>query len=274
MQDPLIEVLSSRGQTANTAAALSLLNRVNARRERLCIDDIAELTALAVQCSITADAFLHLVNVRVIEMLERIGVPALERVLKLGEAALQGASAGTGADETVYDSPSGGPARDARDGRAVSRVLMLLARYGSRGAAARRTLAEGGAETLCLAVLAHNNPGALPPMAGAQAIRVLSLIFCCGSDAGISGVDTVGSVSAQDGATPSRPPKAPSPAKCRMVSKALTVLLNRTPGDGPVVGPAALAAALELLLRLSSARSMCLNLLFNATGDQTPEESA
>merc|ERR1719491_2373603 len=42
------------------------------------------------------------------------------------------------------------------------------------------------------------------------------------------------------------------------------MLLNRVPEDGQLAGPTAMAAALELLLRLNSARSMCLNLLFSA----------
>merc|ERR1739848_788098 len=64
---------------------------------------------------------------------------------------------------------------------------------------------------------------------------------------------------------------APSVPKIRMVSKALSLLLNRTPEDGQLAEPAALASALELLLRLSSTRSMCLNLLFSATEESAAE---
>lgn len=281
MHDPLIRALSSKQQTAGVAMSLSLVGHVNARRERLTMDDLGELAAMVAQCAVTSDALLHLITVRVLAKLTNAGVPVLEAVLLLGEAALHGASnvisnskqgldldqsgegtanasakngeggsAAAGAARSVV-SPAGGAAKDPRDSRAVSRILMLLTRFGERGSKARLALAEQRAETLCLSVLAHS-PSSLPPMAAAQAVRVLSLMFCSGGDA----------AKLQD--PRSAQPGSPSVPKCRMVSKALSLLLNRVPEDGQMAGPTAMAAALELLLRLNSARSMCLNLLFSA----------
>lgn len=59
----------------------------------------------------------------------------------------------------------------------------------------------------------------------------------------------------------------PSVPTCRMVSKALSRLLNEPVEESHTLGPDILVAALELLLRLNSTRSLCLNLLFNTAED-------
>merc|ERR1719282_471596 len=162
---------------------------------------------------------------------------------------------------------AGGAACDPRDARAVSRILMLLTHFGRCGPVARHALTEHRAETLCLSVLAHNQ-STLPPMAVTQAIRVLSIMFCTDASEAAEGksFDEGGALSSTWLAT-----SAPSVPKCRMVSKALSLLLNKVPEDGQLAGPTAMAAALELLLHLSSARSMCLNLLFSAVEESAAE---
>eukprot|EP00421_Protoceratium_reticulatum_P036396 CAMPEP_0168464548 /NCGR_PEP_ID=MMETSP0228-20121227/55636_1 /TAXON_ID=133427 /ORGANISM="Protoceratium reticulatum, Strain CCCM 535 (=CCMP 1889)" /LENGTH=237 /DNA_ID=CAMNT_0008480055 /DNA_START=75 /DNA_END=785 /DNA_ORIENTATION=- len=119
-------------------------------------------------------------------------------------------------------------------------------------------------------------------MAVTQAIRVLTLMFCSpesSSEAqlGVGGdaaVCTNGKAHAEgNGASVAAGAQKPSVPKSRMVSKALSLLLNKAPEDGPLAGPSAMAAALELLLRLSSMRSMCLNLLFSTVEESVAEGS-
>jgi len=62
--------------------------------------------------------------------------------------------------------------------------------------------------------------------------------------------------------------------KCRMVTKALSMLINRMPEEGHSVGPATMAASLQLLLNLSATRSMCLNLLFSTAEEAGAEGKA
>merc|ERR1712216_979494 len=116
---------------------------------------------------------------------------------------------------------------------------------------ATRTLAEQKAETFCLAVLNHP-PAALPPATTTQAVNVLKLIFCQGFGPRPSAGSEV--------------PACPPVPKCRMLSKALSLLLNRVE-DAMLVGPSAVAAGLQLLLHLASVNSMCSNLLFHASED-------
>jgi len=266
--DPLIRALGRRHETAVVASALGLVGRVNARREQLRLDDLGEVAALITQCAVTSNALFHLVVVRALEKLTRIGLPVLEMVLRLGDAAL----GGRGALETepsadgmltwasaVAADPVAGAVKDPRDARAVSRILMLLRHLGERSVAARRSLVEHRAEALCLSVLARSL-SSLPSSCVMQAIRVLELMFCHQLGTTAPGEGT-GEVEGSGGTTDV---PVMSVHKCRMVSKALSLLLNRGPEDGQgSVGPAAVAAALGLLARLSSARSLCLNLLFS-----------
>jgi len=269
-RDPLVSALCKKAETGGVAVALALVGHVNARRERLSMDDVGELAALVSQCAVTADAFLHLVTVRVLEKLTAAGLPIIGLVLKIGEAAL-----GADSDQLSFDGdaqmPTSTPAvRDPRDARAVSRILMLLNHFGQRSGVARSALVEHHAETLCLSVLAAHGPSALPTMAATQAIRVLGLMFCH-SPARSSMQQTPSETpSAGTGSSPSRP----SVPKCRMLTKALTLLLNRPADEGASVGPAAMGASLELLLRLSREPSMCLNLLFSVAEESAPEDGA
>lgn len=143
---------------------------------------------------------------------------------------------------------------------------MLLVHFGRHSSAARQALAEQQAETLCLSVLAESSSST----ALTQAIRLLRLVFCTrGKDA-----DAAGDGAAKDGlGHPAPGTTSPFVPKYRMVSKAVSRLINREPEDGQeLVGPTAMAAALELLQRLTSARSLCLNLLFAA--EEFPDAGA
>jgi hypothetical protein len=267
-RDPLVRALCKKAETGGVAAALALVGHVNARRERLSMDDLGELVALISQCAVTSDAFLHLTTVRVLEKLTAAGLPAISLVLKIGEAAL-GADADQWSIDTDAQMPSASPAvRDPRDARAVSRVLMLLTHFGQRSGAARAALVENRAETLCLSVLASHGPSALPATTATQAIRVLGLMFCHSPTHSSMQQPPVETPSAGAASSLSRP----SVPKCRMVTKALSALLNRPAEEGASAGPAAMGASLDLLLRLSREPSMCLNLLFSTMDE--PSENA
>jgi hypothetical protein len=270
LRDPLVRALSRKAETGVVAAALALVGHVNSRRERLSMDDLGELASVIAQCAVTSDAFLHLTTVRVLEKLTAAGVPVISLVLTIGETAL-GADAEQWSIDTDAQLPTASPAvRDPRDARAVSRVLMLLTHFGQRGVAARSALVEHRAETLCLSVLAAH-ASALPATAATQAIRVLGLMFCQYAGAPRPGQKKTDEFEASSSAASSL--LRPSVPKCRMVTKALSLLLNRSQEDGSGVGPAAMGASLELLLRLSRDRSMCLNLLFSATEESTVDTS-
>ena len=144
--------------------------------------------------------------------------------LRHGEVALHGKKESDGTTCAASD-PS--------DARAVSRVLMLLSHF-RRRPNARAALLEQHANTLCMSVLAHTS---LPSMVATQSINVVSLLFCSGT---------------------------PPVPKSRLVSKALSKLVNRQDGSDSSVGPAAMAAALELLLYLTASRNMCHNLLLSS----------
>jgi hypothetical protein len=270
-RDPLVSSLIAKTETGGIAAALALVSHVNARRERLAMDDLGELAALITQCALTSDALLHSTTVRVLEKLTAAGLPVIGLVLKIGETAL-GADTENLNIDTDAQMPSASPAvRDPRDARAVSRLLMLLTHFGQRGGAARTALVEHRAETLCLSVLAAHGPSALPAAAATQAIRVLGLMFCHSSGPARSGMQHPPADTPSAGAASSL--SRPSVPKCRMVTKALTLLLNRPAEEGSSVGPAAMGASLDLLLRLSRESSMCLNLLFSVTEECDIEEA-
>lgn len=223
VRDPLISALSRNKQTG-MAKVLQLVGQVNARRERLSLDDVGEMLSLVTECAVGTDALLHMATIRVVDKLTQTGLPILGLILRVGEAALHGKEESDGTTCAASD-PS--------DARAVSRVLMLLSHFGRRPNA-RAALLEHHADTLCMSVLAHTG---LPSMVATQSINVLSLMFCSGT---------------------------PPVPKCRLVSKALSKLVNRQDGSDGSVGPAAMAAALELLLHLTASRSMCHNLLFSS----------
>jgi len=174
-RDPLVHALSRSHETSVVASALALVGHVNARRERLQMDDLGELVSLVAQSVVTSDALLHLVIVRVLDKLTCVGVPVLDIVLRLGEAAL-----GADTEQLAIDTDNAlsdaalqpkTAVRDPRDARAVSRILMLLMQFGQRGPVARAALLEHRAETLCLSVLAHSST-TLPPAVATQAVRV------------------------------------------------------------------------------------------------------
>eukprot|EP00929_Paragymnodinium_shiwhaense_P107932 TRINITY_DN74281_c0_g1_i1.p1 TRINITY_DN74281_c0_g1~~TRINITY_DN74281_c0_g1_i1.p1 ORF type:complete len:1849 (+),score=508.48 TRINITY_DN74281_c0_g1_i1:103-5649(+) len=253
-RDSLVLALTRKRETANVAVALGLVSRVTARKDRLSMDDLGEISSLVAECAITTHPVLHLLAVRVMEKLTEIGIPILAMVLRIAESALNGASSGgrtddaagtTWASAAASPESAGGAAKDQRDARAVSRLLLLLYNFGQRSAITRRALAEQKAETFCLNVLTHS-PANLPSATITQAVNVLKLIFCHGLGPKLSSSSQVA---------------CPPVPKCRMLSKALTLLLNRVE-DAMLVGPSAIAAALEVLLRLTSVKSMCLNLLF------------
>eukprot|EP00930_Biecheleria_cincta_P025737 TRINITY_DN18269_c0_g1_i1.p1 TRINITY_DN18269_c0_g1~~TRINITY_DN18269_c0_g1_i1.p1 ORF type:complete len:1831 (+),score=360.08 TRINITY_DN18269_c0_g1_i1:175-5667(+) len=253
--DPLVRALASERQSA-AAQALGLVEVVNRRRERLSLDDFSELLALVSQSALTSDALLHLCTARIIEKLTSVGVPVLTLILRLAEASLHGVVMSDGDQPaSEADQITGGAARDDRDARAVSRLLLLLAHFGTRTASARMALIENQAETFCLKVLAFSPSNALPPTAMAQAIRLLGLMFSMDSAEG-----TTQAVSA-------------SVPKCRMVSKAMSLLINKA-DDGQQQLPDAqtMAAALELLSSLCSVRWLCLNLLFSVTEEVKVDE--
>eukprot|EP00931_Biecheleriopsis_adriatica_P064560 TRINITY_DN39323_c0_g1_i1.p1 TRINITY_DN39323_c0_g1~~TRINITY_DN39323_c0_g1_i1.p1 ORF type:complete len:1857 (+),score=399.70 TRINITY_DN39323_c0_g1_i1:64-5634(+) len=253
--DPLVRELARDRHTA-AAQALSLVEFVNSRKERLSMDEVGELVGLVTQCALTSDALLHLCTARVMEKLNALGIPVLATVKRLAEAALNGVVLG-GADEGAdADNISGGAARDERDARAVSRLLLLLAHFGTGSTAARNALAENQVETLCLSVLAHNPASSLPPLAISQAIRLLGLMFSAASVSSKASVTALAQSSS-----------APSASKCRIVSKAVSLLINKPREDATALNASTVGAALELLLGLCSARWLCLNLLFSPMGD-------
>lgn len=273
-RDPLVYALSRRQETSVVASALALVGHVNARRERFQMDDLAELIALLAQSSVTSDALLHLVTVRVLDKLTCIGVPVLDVVLRLGEAAL-----GADTEQLAIDADDALPdaalqplavVGDPRDGRAVSRILMLLMQFGQRGPVARAALLEHRAETLCLSVLAHSS-STLPYTVATQAVRVLSLMFCYGPNCNDSSrrPSNAGGANGRTASADGLP--TPSVTKCRLVTKALSMLINRKPEEGHSVGPATMASSLQLLLNLSATRSMCLNLLFSTAEESVAE---
>ncbi|CAE8644498.1 unnamed protein product [Polarella glacialis] len=67
-------------------------------------------------------------------------------------------------------------------------------------------------------------------------------------------------------------PGGPSLPKCRMVSKAVSLLINRAQEDTLPPNAATMAAALELLHALCSSQWLCLNLLFSACLEDTTGE--
>lgn len=226
--DALVRALTRERELA--APALGLVESVNSRRERLCLDDVGELLALVMESAVTSDAFLHLCTARVMEKLTVAGLPVLQCIRRLAEAALNGVM-------EENEDISGGAARDPRDGRAVSRLLLLLNHFGMLSTAARLALTEHSIETLCQSVLAHTPASSLPPMAFSQSLRLLGLMF----------------------ATPS----SHSVPKCRMVAKAVNLLINSSAS----INATTVCAALELLHSLCSPQWLCLNMLF------TPENS-
>lgn len=234
--DPLVRALAADREAA-AAHALGLVEMVNQRRERLSLDDVAELLAMAAECALTSDAFLHLCTARVLEKLTVAGLPVLVLIRRLAEAALNGVVL----ESEGSDDISGGAARDPRDARAVSRLLLLLAHFGSLGPAARMALTEHQIETLCQSVLAHAPATSLPPMAFSQSIRLLALMFAS--------------------------PSFHSVPKCRMVAKAVNLLINKGPDEGSPAGVSTICAALELLLGLCTPQWLCLSLIFSV-GDE------
>eukprot|EP00928_Gymnodinium_smaydae_P095593 TRINITY_DN8249_c0_g4_i1.p1 TRINITY_DN8249_c0_g4~~TRINITY_DN8249_c0_g4_i1.p1 ORF type:complete len:1883 (-),score=387.78 TRINITY_DN8249_c0_g4_i1:67-5715(-) len=262
-KDPLVMDLKRKPQTAAVAAALDLVDRVSARRERFLMDDLGEIVALVTQCAVTSSALLHHLVVRVMEKLTIVGVPVLAAVLQLAQTVLQGdraADVPAGSPESndrgdvaatwapeFTSGGSGGARNDQRDARAVLRLLLLFRHFGERSPATRRALVEARVDTFCLAVLAHD-PAPLPPAALTQAVHVLGLILC--PSPGLGGDSSAGSLSVP---------------KRRMATKALSLVVNRSSTDDgqTPVGSSAVAAVLELLVRLSSVKSTCLNLLFS-----------
>ena len=230
ISDALVRALTRERELA--APALGLVELVNSRRERLCLDDVGELLALVMESAVTSDAFLHLCTARVMEKLTVAGLPVLQCIRRLAEAALNGVSSEESEDI------SGGAARDPRDGRAVSRLLLLLNHFGMLSTSARLALTEHSIETLCQSVLAHTPASSLPPMAFSQALRLLGLMF----------------------ATPS----SHSVPKCRMVAKAVNLLINSSAS----INATTVCAALELLQSLCSPQWLCLNLLFTTENSE------
>ena len=243
-KDPLVRALAAERETAAAAAAraLGLVETVNQRRERLSLDDVAELLAMVAECSLTSDAFLHLCTAKVLEKLTLAGLPVLMLIRRLAEAALNGVVLETEGGDDI----SGGAARDPRDARAVSRLLLLLAHFGSLGMAARLALSEHQVETLCQSVLAHSPATSLPPMAFAQSIRLLGLMFAS--------------------------PASHSVPKCRMVAKAVNLLINKSPDEMHPASVSTVCAALELLLGLCAPQWLCLSLIFSV-GDASDADT-
>ena len=231
--DPLVRALAADREAA-AAHALGLVEMVNQRRERLSLEDVAELLAMVAECALTSDAFLHLCTAKVVEKLTVAGLPVLQLIRRLAEAALNGVVLETEGGDDI----SGGAARDPRDARAVSRLLLLLAHFGSLGPAARMALTEHQVETLCQSVLAHAPATSLPAMAFSQSIRLLGLMFAS--------------------------PSSHSVPKCRMVAKAVNLLINKGPDETYPASVSTICAALELLLGLCTPQWLCLNLIFSA----------
>ena len=177
------------------------------------------------------------------EKLTVAGLPVLTIIRRLAEAALNGVVMETEGREGE-DNISGGAGRDPRDARAVSRLLMLLCHFGALSNSARLALKENSAETLCQSVLAHTPPSSLPPMAFSQSIRLLGLMF-------------------------SRP-SAHSVPKCRMVAKAVNLLINKA--DSTYTA-STVCAALELLIGLCTPQWLCLNLLFSGSAENVDDET-
>eukprot|EP00438_Fugacium_kawagutii_P032939 Skav212437 [mRNA] locus=scaffold5136:1313:7977:+ [translate_table: standard] len=242
--DPLVQVLGRERETA-TAQALGLVEMVNSRRERLSLDDVGELLALVAESALTSDAFLHLCTAKVMEKLTVAGLPVLEIIRRLAEAALNGVVMETEGRSEGEDNFSGGAARDPRDARAVSRLLLLLAHFGALSNSARLALTEHSVETLCQSVLAHSPATSLPPMAFSQSIRLLSLMFASN-------------------------PSAHSVPKFRMVAKAVNLLINKAPDSHH--NASTVCAALELLIGLCTPQWLCLNLLFSGAVNDEDEK--
>ena len=233
--DPLVRALVADREPA-AARALGLVEMVNQRRERLSLDDVAELLAMVAECALTSDAFLHLCTAKVMEKMTVAGLPILALVRRLAEAALNGVMLETEGGDDI----SGGAARDPRDARAVSRLLLLLTHFGAASQAARLALTEHQVETLCQSVLAHAPATSLPPMAFSQSIRLLGLMFVS--------------------------PSSHSVPKCRMVAKAVNLVINKAPDETNPASVSTICAALELLLGLCAHEWLCLSLMFS-TGD-------
>lgn len=240
--DWLVRTLAQERETG-AAQALGLVELVNARRERLSLDDFGELLAALAESALTSDAFLHLCTAKVMEKLTAAGLPVLLIIRRLAEAALNGVMMETDGREGE-DNISGGAARDPRDARAVSRLLMLLCHFGTLSDSARLALTEHSVETLCQSVLAHSPASSLPSMAFSQSIRLLGLMFST--------------------------PFTHSVPKCRMVAKAVNLLINKA--DSAYTAPT-VSAALELLLGLCTPQWLCLNLLFSGSAEDVEDET-
>eukprot|EP00933_Yihiella_yeosuensis_P003204 TRINITY_DN10570_c0_g3_i1.p1 TRINITY_DN10570_c0_g3~~TRINITY_DN10570_c0_g3_i1.p1 ORF type:complete len:911 (-),score=195.04 TRINITY_DN10570_c0_g3_i1:144-2657(-) len=242
--DPLVREFA-RERQSSVAQAFGLVELVNSRRERLTLEDLTELCSLVAECALTSDALLHLCTVRVMEKLAKEKVPVLNLVLGLAQRALNGVPMTT-VDDPQSTELVGGAARDARDARAVSRLLMLLAHFGASSPAACQALLEEKADSFSLSVLAHTPPSSLQTTAATQAIRLLGIMF-----------------SVKGSGNKAAMPSAPS---SRMVSKAVDQhILNKAAENGRPGAPA-ISAALELLLGLCKHEWICLNLLFNTNG--------
>ena len=242
--DPLVQLLAQEREAA-TAQALGLIELVNSRRERLSLDDVGELLALVAECALTSDAFLHLCTAKVMEKLTAAGLPILDLIRRLAEAALNGVVMETEGREGAEDNISGGATRDTRDARAVSRLLLLLAHFGALSNTARLALTEHSLETLCQSVLAHSPATSLPPMAFSQSIRLLSLMFTSN-------------------------PSGHSVSKFRMVAKAVNLLINKASDSHH--SASTVCAALELLMGLCTPQWLCLNLLFSGALENLEDE--
>ena len=238
-RDPLVRALA-QDRESGAAQALGLVELVNSRRERLCLDDIGELLAVVSESALTSDALLHMCTAKVMEKLTAAGLPVLLLIRRLFEAALNGVVMETEEDNGNI---SGGAARDSRDARAVSRLLLLLAHFGAMSTSARLALTEHSVETLCQSVLAHSPATSLPPMAFSQAIRLLGLMFAS--------------------------PSSHSVPKCRMVAKAVNLLINKAES----ASASTMAASLELLSALCAPQWLCLNLLFSSSAENVEEET-
>ena len=246
--DPLVQALAQEREAA-TAQALGLVELVNSRRERLSLDDVGELLALVAESALTSDAFLHLCTAKVMEKLTVAGFPVLQIMKGLTEAALNGVRMETeGREGREGDDISGGAARDQRDARAVSRLLLLLGHFGALSTSARLALTEHSVETLCQSVLAHTPATSLPPMAFSQSIRLLGLMFTSTQST----------------------PSSHSVPKCRMVAKAVNLLINKASDSHH--SSSTVSAALELLVGLCTPQWLCLNLLFSGSHENEDDK--